>query len=50
MKNYLIIFSDSFVFASSLSLDLLEKFQTIGKFAVSILSQIFTTNEISNWF
>lgn len=49
MKNYLIIFSDSFVFASSLSLDLSEKFQNIGKFAVSILSQIFTTNEISNW-
>lgn len=49
MKNYWTMFSDSFVFAPSLSLDLSEKFLTIGKFAVSILSQIFTTNEISNW-
>lgn len=49
MKNYLIIFNDSFVFASSLSLDLSEEFLTIGKYAVYILSQIFTTNEISNW-
>lgn len=49
MKNYLIMDSDSYVFAPSLSLDLSEKFQSICKFAVSILSQIFTTNEISNW-